>query len=224
MIFARLNLATVNSETDLKNHNILKNLDQRCVRSLNGCRVTDAILNLVPCHETFKLALRAIKHWAHLRGIYSNQFGYLGGVSFAMLVARICQLYPNAAASTIVSKFFLVYSQWQWPKPVILKEMEDHRLNFPIWNPAINPADKFHLMPIITPAYPQINSTYNVFTSTRTLICKEFSLGLAVIEASQSDKTQMWNNLFVNSTFFSDYKHYIAIGICGACGNAFSTW
>lgn len=46
------------------------------------------------------------------RGIYSNMLGFLGGVSWAMLVARTCQLYPNAAASTLVHKFFLVFSKW----------------------------------------------------------------------------------------------------------------
>ena len=46
------------------------------------------------------------------RGVYSNALGYLGGVSWAMLVARTCQLYPNAAASTIVLKFFFVFKRW----------------------------------------------------------------------------------------------------------------
>lgn len=46
------------------------------------------------------------------RGVYSNALGYLGGVSWAMLVARTCQLYPNAAASTIVLKFFFVFQRW----------------------------------------------------------------------------------------------------------------
>jgi len=46
------------------------------------------------------------------RGVYSNALGYLGGVSWAMLVARTCQLYPNAAASTIVHKFFFVFEKW----------------------------------------------------------------------------------------------------------------
>ena len=46
------------------------------------------------------------------KGIYSNALGFLGGVSWAMLVARVCQLYPNAAPATLVQKFFLVYSKW----------------------------------------------------------------------------------------------------------------
>jgi len=46
------------------------------------------------------------------KGIYSNALGFLGGVSWAMLVARVCQLYPNAASATLVLKFFLVFSKW----------------------------------------------------------------------------------------------------------------
>ncbi|KAF8214200.1 hypothetical protein K438DRAFT_999727 [Mycena galopus ATCC 62051] len=34
--------------------------------------------------------------------------GFLGGVAWAMLVARICQLYPNAIADAIVSRFFTI--------------------------------------------------------------------------------------------------------------------
>lgn len=64
MLFARLSNATIPEDLDLKDDSILKNLDQKCVRSLNGCRVTDEILTLVPNVETFRLTLRTIKLWA----------------------------------------------------------------------------------------------------------------------------------------------------------------
>lgn len=46
------------------------------------------------------------------RAIYSNVNGFLGGVAWAMLVARICQLYPNAIAGAIVSRFFIIMYRW----------------------------------------------------------------------------------------------------------------
>jgi len=46
------------------------------------------------------------------RAIYSNVNGFLGGDAWAMLVARICQLYPNATAGAIVSRFFIIMYQW----------------------------------------------------------------------------------------------------------------
>lgn len=67
-------------------------------------------------------------------GIYSNSLGYYGGVSWAMLVARTCQLYPNAVASTLVHKFFLVFSRWKWPHPVLLKQPENVGLGFQVKN------------------------------------------------------------------------------------------
>ena len=54
ILFARLALTTIPDTLDLKDDKILLNLDQRCVRSLNGCRVADEVLNLVPNRETFK--------------------------------------------------------------------------------------------------------------------------------------------------------------------------
>ena len=58
-----------------------------------------------------------------------------------MLAARVCQLYPNAAASVLVNRFFFVYSTWTWPQPVILKSMptieEQPPYGFPVWDPRV---------------------------------------------------------------------------------------
>ena len=46
------------------------------------------------------------------RAIYSNVNGFFGGVAWTILVARVCQLYPNAVAGAIVSRFFIIMYQW----------------------------------------------------------------------------------------------------------------
>uniref|UniRef100_A0A4W4GJF2 Poly(A) polymerase n=1 Tax=Electrophorus electricus TaxID=8005 RepID=A0A4W4GJF2_ELEEL len=210
ILFARLALQTIPENLDLRDDGLLKNLNIHCIRSLNGCRVTDEILHLVPNIENFRLTLRAIKLWAKRHNIYSNILGFLGGVSWAMLVARTCQLYPNAVASTLVHKFFLVFSKWEWPNPVLLKQPEDCNLNLPVWDPRVTPSDRYHLMPIITPAYPQQNSTYNVSVSTRNIMVEEFKQGLAITDEILQNKAE-WSKLFEAPNFFQKYKHYIVL-------------
>lgn len=211
LLFARLALTTIPEDLNLLDEHLLKNLDARCVRSLNGCRVTDEILHLVPNIPSFRMTLRAIKLWAKNHLIYSNVLGFLGGVSWAMLAARISQLYPNAVAATLVQKFFLIYSKWAWPQPVLLKQMPtENKLSFPIWDPRTNPADRFHLMPIITPAYPQQNSTFNVSMSTRTVMEDEFKTGFQTMDDIYCNKST-WKNIFTANNFFQKYKHYIVL-------------
>ena len=84
---------------------------------------------MVPNVQVFRDALRCIKLWAQSqygfhsllradasydleRAIYSNVNGFLGGVAWALLVARICQLYPNATSGAIVSRFYIIMYQW----------------------------------------------------------------------------------------------------------------
>ncbi|CAO2623957.1 Poly(A) polymerase alpha [Lemmus lemmus] len=210
ILFARLALQTIPEDLDLRDYSLLKNLDIRCIRSLNGCRVTDEILHLVPNIGNFRLTLRAIKLWAKRHNIYSNILGFLCGVSWAMLVARTCQLYSNAIASTLVHNFFLVFSKWEWPNPVLLKQPEECNLNLPVWDPRVNPSDRYHLMPIITPAYPQQNSTYNVSISTRMVMVEEFKQGLAITDEILLSKAE-WSKLFEAPNFFQKYKHYIVL-------------
>lgn len=138
LIFSRVMQTQLTLDLDLKDDTFLRGLDDRELRSVNGTRVTDEILDLVPEKSTFRLALRAIKLWAQRRAIYANIMGFPGGVAWAMLVARICQLYPKATASVVVNKFFFVVHAWPWPKPCLLKPVQtEGKLPVRVWNPKV---------------------------------------------------------------------------------------
>lgn len=70
--------------------------------------------------------------------MYGNIVGFPGGVAWGMLVARVCQLYPQATGSVIVMKFFRIIGRWNWPQPILLKESEDHPIQARVWNPRVN--------------------------------------------------------------------------------------
>ncbi|ORY07740.1 polymerase [Basidiobolus meristosporus CBS 931.73] len=210
LICARLGLPSVPDDLELFDNNLLKNLDEKCVRSLNGSRVTDEILRLVPNIPSFKMALRCIKLWAKNRAIYANIMGFLGGVAWAMLVARVCQLYPNANAGGVVSKFFRIMYQWNWPQPVLLKQIEEGPLMVRVWNPKIYLSDKAHRMPIITPAYPSMCSTHNVSQSTQMVMTAEFKRAADLVDKIMIGKAQ-WPELFEKHDFFFKYKWYLQV-------------
>ncbi|GJP35286.1 hypothetical protein CLOM_g19793 [Closterium sp. NIES-68] len=255
LLYAQLSQTVVPEDLDLSEESILQNVDEWTQRSLNGCRVTDQILKLVPNIETFRLTLRCMKHWAKKRGVYSNVSGFLGGVNWAILAGRVCQLYPNASPSMLVTRFFRFYNIWQWPLPIMLCKIDDGAMgfNFPIWDPRRNPRDALHLMPIITPAYPCMNSSYNVSESTLRVMKDEFRRGKEIcdrIEGAVSgggggaagggvggavggagggaggagEVRTEWAELFEPFAFFEAYNHYLQIDISAASDADMLKW
>jgi poly(A) polymerase len=60
-------------------------------------------------------------------------------------------------------------------------------------------------MPIITPAYPQQNSAYNVTSSTRLIMIEEIKRGLDTCQQINAGKLE-WTALFEPRNFFAKYK------------------
>lgn len=53
--------------------------------------------------ENFKQTLRIIKVWAKNRGLSSNAMGFLGGISWAIMLAKICQIFPHHKPSKLLA-------------------------------------------------------------------------------------------------------------------------
>eukprot|EP00931_Biecheleriopsis_adriatica_P106722 TRINITY_DN81103_c0_g1_i1.p1 TRINITY_DN81103_c0_g1~~TRINITY_DN81103_c0_g1_i1.p1 ORF type:complete len:549 (+),score=89.98 TRINITY_DN81103_c0_g1_i1:43-1647(+) len=234
LLFARLARPIAESESAeevVKEDKMLRNMDEKSVRCMNGFRVADQILQLVPNQETFRRTLRFIKHWARRRGIYSNVLGFFGGITWSLLVARICQLYPYYAPNQLVKRFFLLYHQWNWTRPVMLCEIVDPA-NVPgltshkVWNPKTNAADRLHVMPVITPAFPAMNSTYNVTETTKRILLDEFKRGSEVMQKVETQKAP-WSEVHEPFPFFTNFRHFLALEVLAKSEdvyNKFSGW
>lgn len=156
LVFARVEADEVGDDLqDLLDDSILKNCDAQSVRSLNGSRVADIVLKLVPDKEKFSTTLRCIKLWAKSRGIYSNVLGYFGGVSWMILVAKICMIWPYLETNKLLKNFFKFYSKypWDYKKPIMLFEVENG-VKYGIGKDLFYEEKKDQLMPVLTPAYP----------------------------------------------------------------------
>ncbi len=61
-------------------------------------------------------------------------------------------------------------------------------MGLPVWDPRVNPRDLGHLMPIITPAYPAANSSYNVSESTlRIMRARPLTISAAIRAVIRAD-------------------------------------
>ncbi len=93
------------------------------LRSINGYRTAIYLgKKYVDKYKNYRAALKAIKLWAKMKGIYSQIYGYLGGAAFSIMLAKICQLYPNYSALQLLDRFFFIYANWVWSISVIIEK------------------------------------------------------------------------------------------------------
>lgn len=73
----------------------------------------------------------------------------------------------------------------------MLCQIEDvPSLGHTVWDPRRYYKDRFQHMPIITPAYPAMNSSFNVSTSTLRVMTEEFQRGDEMCKVFST-----WNHL-----------------------------
>lgn len=140
-------LSSIPANMSLLDRQVLRGLDESAMRSVNGPRVCAELLESVPQVKSFRHATRAVKVWAEERGVYGAIYGYPGGVAWAIMVARICQLYPFATGATVLSKFFNLMLKWHWPRPVMLKSIEEPNMGLKVWNPSVGLSNHIPVRP-----------------------------------------------------------------------------
>lgn len=212
LLFARLNSNTVPENFDVDNDAVLDGADSATEKSLNGPRVTNLIAAFAggtqERYQAFLTVVRCVRKWAKARGLYSNKMGYWGGVNINIGVALTVQLYPNACPAALLRKFFLVFVNWRWPQPLMLTKPHDAGYGLPVWSPA--QAGR-QVAPMITPAYPAMNSTLAVSRQTLQIMQEEFRRAHEIMDnlwktfQANPNEPLNWNKLFEPSDFFIVY-------------------
>jgi poly(A) polymerase len=233
LLFARLNSASVPNDFDIDNDAVLDGVDSATEKSLNGPRVTNLLAALVSGtperYQTFLTVVRCVRKWAKARGLYSNKMGYWGGVNINIAVALCVQLYPRTPPASLLRKFFLVFRTWRWPNPVMLTKPHDAGYGLQVWSPQAHNARQ--VAPVVTPAYPAMNSTLAVSRQTLQIMHEEFCRGHEILDriwkehqaneksGKNSDPNNtdplQWEELFRPSDFFIAYPHYLSLCIVG---------
>lgn len=222
LLFARLNSASVPPSLDIDNDAVLDGVDSATEKSLNGPRVTNLIAALVSGtperYQTFLTVVRCVRKMFKARGLYMNKMGYWGGVNINIAVALCVQLYPCDAPATLLRKFFLVFKTWRWPNPVMLTKPHDAGYGLPVWN---QQHAHRQVAPIVTPAYPAMNSTLASSRQTLQILHEEFCRGHLIVDKlwKQHQKNPTapldWSELFQPSDFFISYPNYLSLCIVG---------
>jgi poly(A) polymerase len=229
LLFARFTQNVVPKNLPIHSDQILSGMDATSMRSLSVPRVASLILELVPNDSSFRSCLRIIRLWAKRRGIYSNKAGFLGGISWTILVAFVCQMFPKATISSVIHRFFSILSTWQWPMPILLAKPYDcDGVDSSLqWCPQKHHHDRGHVMPIITPGFPAVNSAVNVNASTLRILKDEFARGKRIMDdmlRQGLSSPAVWQKLFAPSEFLIQYDHYVVVEVSASNDDELTTW
>ena len=88
------------------------------------------------------------------------------------------------------------------------------QLNNDVWDPSTNPRDGSYCMAVITPAYPAMNSTYNVSLSALRVMQNAFAVSdTKCLNIQNHIAGSSWSDLFTSTTFFNDYRRYLEVRV-----------
>lgn len=112
--------------------------------------------------------------------------------------------------------FFYLFDVWKWPKPVILTSIEipdfDYmKLGVNVWNPTINSDDLSHLMPIITPCFPQFNTSVNITNNSLKIIKKEIHRAYSLIKVKEQDFESKIQDLYKPYIITEDHAMFLKL-------------
>ena len=196
---------------------IIRNMKSQSVVAFNGVRTTKIIQNMIPNPNVFKSVVQLLKIWAKKRYISGNLLGYFGGINLTLIAAYFCKNSEETNPFAVLLKIFNELSTWNWPNQISINQVKTTG-NREGWTPNNN-----DVMPIITPAYPSINSMRNATKSSLHRMIKEISRAQKYTEKIERGECEI-SKLIAPPHFFDDYKFFFQIKLFAEGDNEMTIW
>jgi poly(A) polymerase len=89
--------------------------------------------------------------------------------------------------------------------------------HYKVWNAKTNANDKLHLMPVITPAFPAMNSTHNVMESTKRIILEELKRAYNTLRKVEEGQAQ-WSSVYAPLELLREFKDFLVLKMSPMAG------
>lgn len=218
------------AEDDLLPLSVFQRISKETRQSVQGFRTILEIRRRIPVPmDLYSTTLRTVKFWAMQRKIYGNNYGFPAGVALAVMVARVCQVFPASLPNALVRFFFLFYRQWLGKQSTVsplfitekIKPEPSPRIHG-MWETWDNHRDscKEDLLPVLNPAYPHNNTCYNVGRSGRDHFYREIVRANAILQQQQAPGTAMthWDDLWPLYRIGDDYSKFVIVEVAEVDG------
>jgi len=184
--------------------------------------VSEKLLASVPDVATYRRLLKFARHWAKQRGVYGSYFGFMGGTAWAICVARICQMHPQADLAQLAVRFFRILSRWNWQEPLSLLPdgISGHNTpTVPVSDGSRTDAPISVLLPVGT----SVCATPHVSDTTTKILQKELQHGFRRTQQVELMRAQ-WENVCSTARFFQRYRHYLQLDFMASSPAVFASW
>lgn len=158
--------------------------------------------------------------------------GYFGGINLAICMAYTCILYPKASTTRLLLRFFRTLRSFPWPQALYLCEVQEDSVGLKVWDKWKHADDimkgdpRAECMPIITPAYPAMNSSFSVSLATREVLLEEFIFAENVCKILSTNVScpAEWANLLTPYPFFTTFKNFLKIEVSAVNYEELKKW
>ncbi|MEK7485207.1 MAG: poly(A) polymerase, partial [Planctomycetota bacterium] len=169
--YAGLSVSSLATPLASWSQKMLKALESNSLSAVLGILDAEKLLEHIHLYgglTRFQEALRGLKLWTRYRGIHSQSFGFPGGFSWTLLLARsLKEVSPQASSIEVLRHFFHFLEKAAFQEPISL---DPQSVSFEAKD------RKDRLMVVLAPSAPWRNTTRSLIPSTLQVVKEEIRL------------------------------------------------